>query len=80
MTSYCPVCGGTAHWIGSRHSSLNGSIFEFDRCSDCSFAFVRHPRTDFANLYDADYYAGRGADKTIDYVAEMGDPGHDSRL
>jgi SAM-dependent methyltransferase len=35
--------------------------------------FIRQPRTDFAALYDADYYAGRGADPTVDYVSEMQD-------
>jgi SAM-dependent methyltransferase len=52
---------------------MTGSVFELDRCSQCSFVFVRNPRTDFANLYDADYYAGRGADKAVDYVTEMKD-------
>ncbi len=32
------------------------------------------PRVDFANLYDAEYYAGRGADSFVDYVDEMQNP------
>jgi cyclopropane fatty-acyl-phospholipid synthase-like methyltransferase len=53
---------------------MTGSQFDLDRCSQCSFVFVRCPRTDFANLYDAGYYAGTGADRTVDYIAEMQDP------
>jgi SAM-dependent methyltransferase len=48
--------------------------FVFVRCVDCRYVFVRDPRTDFAALYDADYYSGRGADASIDYDAEMTDP------
>ena len=36
--------------------------------------FVRDPRVDFSAIYDADYYAGRGADASVDYENEMTDP------
>ena len=55
-------------------SRTTGDTFDFDRCVRCRFVFVRHPRTDFANLYDANYYAGAGADPTVDYVSEMKHP------
>jgi SAM-dependent methyltransferase len=35
---------------------------------------VIEPRTDFAALYSADYYRGRGADPLVDYEHEMADP------
>lgn len=70
----CPLCGASATWVASRASPVTGSTFELDRCSQCAFVFVRNPRTDFENLYDVDYYAGRGADAAVDYVAEIDDP------
>jgi SAM-dependent methyltransferase len=36
--------------------------------------FVHDPCIDFASLYNADYYAGRGADPAVDYHGEMDDP------
>jgi 2-polyprenyl-3-methyl-5-hydroxy-6-metoxy-1,4-benzoquinol methylase len=47
--------------------------FEFSRCPACRLAFVVDARTDFADLYDATYYAGRGADALVDYEAELSD-------
>ena len=70
----CPVCGGAAQPIGLRRSDFSGGAFALLRCADCQYAFVRNPRTDFADLYDAEYYAGRGADSLVDYDAEMTDP------
>ena len=48
--------------------------FDFRRCNTCGLAFVVNPRVDFAALYDAEYYAGRGADKMVDYIGEMNNP------
>jgi SAM-dependent methyltransferase len=70
----CPVCGGAATSAGVRRSRISANEFNFARCADCRYVFVRDPRVDFAALYDADYYAGRGADYTVDYLAEMADP------
>lgn len=69
----CPICGGAAVLLGVRRSGFSGREFGLSRCADCRYAFVRNPRTDFAELYDADYYAGRGADALVDYDAEMTD-------
>jgi SAM-dependent methyltransferase len=71
----CPLCGAPARRVASRPSPLTGAVFDLDRCSQCSFVFVRNPRTDFTKLYDAAYYAGSGADRAVDYVNEMEDPG-----
>jgi SAM-dependent methyltransferase len=70
----CPVCGGATQRIGYRRSEYSGGEFALLRCADCQYAFVRNPRTDFADLYDTEYYAGRGADALVDYEAEMTDP------
>ncbi len=69
----CPICGGAPVPLGVRRSGFSGREFALARCAHCRYAFVRNPRTDFAELYDADYYAGRGADALVDYDAEMTD-------
>ena len=68
---HCPVCGGPSTAVGRRRSRTSTAEFVLARCAECRYVFVRDPRVDFAVLYDADYYAGRGADYTVDYHAEM---------
>jgi SAM-dependent methyltransferase len=53
---------------------MTGAQFVLARCTRCSLVFVEHPRTDFDRLYDAAYYAGDGADRTVDYIGEMANP------
>jgi SAM-dependent methyltransferase len=48
--------------------------FAFRQCAGCGLSFVADPRVDFGSLYDGEYYAGRGADPTIDYIGEMENP------
>ncbi len=59
---------------GKRRSDWSGRSFALTQCPSCRFAAVTEPRTDFDALYDADYYAGRGADPLVDFAGEMGDP------
>jgi len=70
----CPVCSGVTVPVGARRSKVAAGEFSLARCAECRYVFVSNPRVDFANLYDANYYAGRGADYTVDYYAEMTDP------
>jgi SAM-dependent methyltransferase len=70
----CPICGADAVTVGAIGSVTSQREFGLARCVDCSYAFVRNPRTDFDVIYDAAYYAGRGADRLLDYDAEMNDP------
>src|ERR1700693_5851578 len=70
----CRVCGATAHDLGQRRSRFTGELFEFARCDRCGYTFVTRPRLDFARLYDADYYRGRGADPLTDYTGELANP------
>lgn len=53
--------------------------FELFECLDCTFQFVR-PVIDPASLYTADYYRGRGADPTVNYAEEFGNPFHSPRF
>jgi SAM-dependent methyltransferase len=59
--------------VGVRHSKFSDADFTLARCTQCRYAFVRDARSDFAELYDAEYYAGRGADSLVDYESEMAD-------
>jgi SAM-dependent methyltransferase len=71
----CEVCGATAVPAGRATSDTTGRDFALGRCEACGFAFVVEPRCDFAAIYDGDYYAGRGADPSVDYERELaGEP------
>jgi SAM-dependent methyltransferase len=64
----CRICGSATVPAGARHSTFSGRHFELGRCPTCRFGFVVAPRTDFENIYDEAYYAGRGADPHISYA------------
>jgi SAM-dependent methyltransferase len=73
--STCRVCGSVAEPAGKRFSSFSKRSFALAHCSSCRYSFVVHPRTDFAAIYDADYYAGRGADPHVSYTTAVRDGG-----
>lgn len=58
---------------GSKRSPASGRVFDLAHCPQCHFSCVMNPRTDFAELYDRDYYEGRGADRSVDYEREVSD-------
>ena len=70
----CPVCASEAAPAGFKQSTVSARRFSLASCSTCGFSFVVDPRTDFANIYDADYYAGRGADPDVNYDLSVADP------
>jgi SAM-dependent methyltransferase len=59
---------------GSKRSAFSGIEFHLAQCTDCRFARVTNPRTDYAAVYDEAYYRGDGADPKVDYVGELEDP------
>ena len=69
------MCESAPEDAGSRYSPFSDRTFHYGLCRQCDLGLVVDPRDDYENLYDEAYYAGRGADPTIDYIAEMGDPG-----
>jgi len=68
------VCGNRPIELAPLRSEFSKTDFDFRRCEACGLSFVANPRVDFAALYDAEYYAGRGADTMVDYIGEMGNP------
>ncbi len=60
--------------MGSKNGSRTGKSFELRRCAGCGFGFVANPWEDFARIYDAEYYQGRGSDPLVDYLFELEHP------
>lgn len=72
-TAACPVCDLPTVEVAKLHSEFSQRDFHIRGCESCGLVHVADPRVDFADLYDADYYAGRGADPLVDYIGEMTD-------
>jgi SAM-dependent methyltransferase len=70
----CRVCGAPTKRLGDVHGSYSDRDYELRRCAACRYAFIADPWTDFAQIYDERYYAGRGADPLVDYGFELGQP------
>lgn len=66
----CPICGAATITAGTKKSSFSGRTYDVRQCSGCHFGFVANPWTDYGQIYTDDYYAGRGADPSVDYVHE----------
>jgi SAM-dependent methyltransferase len=73
MTS-CRICGGATDALGEKLGHVAQRTFVLVRCRSCQFAFVENPWLDFATIYDAAYYEGRGADPLVDYHFELAHP------
>ena len=69
----CRLCGSTriVRWGDKRGRVRSDVSFVFHRCLVCDFRFV-DPVTG-SEIYDDDYYEGRGIDPLIDYAAEYRD-------
>ena len=70
----CEICGSPALPFGEKWGTWRDKTYRFRHCPSCHFSFVENPDTDFAAIYNADYYAGRGADPLIDYDFEISHP------
>jgi 2-polyprenyl-3-methyl-5-hydroxy-6-metoxy-1,4-benzoquinol methylase len=70
----CQICGADTHAIGLRHGKYSGRDYHLRRCEGCRYAFVADPWTEFEQIYDDRYYAGRGADPLVDYEFELAEP------
>jgi SAM-dependent methyltransferase len=70
----CRICGGRTEPLGPVHGSYSKRDYALRRCVVCRYAFIADPWTDFARIYDDDYYAGQGADPMVDYQFELDAP------
>lgn len=67
----CRICDHDTVALGTKHGPRAPEPFELRSCTNCHYSFVANPWTDAAAVYDADYYAGRGADPLVDYIFEL---------
>ncbi len=70
----CPLCGTDPVVTGSRYTAFSARTFTYGDCAGCGLGLVLDPRQDYESIYDEAYYAGRGADPSVAYLAEMEDP------
>jgi SAM-dependent methyltransferase len=70
----CRICAGQTESVGVKPGCRTGRSFELRRCAACGFAFVANPWSDYKQIYDADYYQGRGSDPLVDYLFELEHP------
>lgn len=70
----CPVCSATAGFVGPVHGSYSDRDFKLMRCPRCRLGFIANPWSDFDQIYDERYYAGKGADPLVDYHFELEEP------
>jgi SAM-dependent methyltransferase len=73
MPVTCKICGGATDVVGEKRGPT-GRSFVLVRCRTCRFAFVEDPWLDYAAIYDAAYYEGRGVDPLVDYHFELAEP------
>jgi SAM-dependent methyltransferase len=69
----CAICQSATEAAGTKVSGYSRRAFELAHCPTCGFSFVVDPRTDFAELYSPEYYAGNGADPDVDYERALHD-------
>jgi SAM-dependent methyltransferase len=67
----CRLCGASTTGVGSKRSTYSGRCYRMCHCPSCHFSFVADPWTEYEKIYSADYYAGQGADPSIDYLFEL---------
>jgi ubiquinone/menaquinone biosynthesis C-methylase UbiE len=70
-TTACRICAAPTVQAGHKRSSYSGRTYAIRHCPSCRFSFVADPWTTFEQIYNADYYAGRGADPLVDYIFEL---------
>jgi SAM-dependent methyltransferase len=70
----CKLCGSLTVSVGSKRGKISTRQFHLVRCSQCQFAFVADPWTDYGAIYSEDYYRGLGVDPYVDYVFESDHP------
>lgn len=76
----CPVCAGPTAEAGTKEGRCAGRVFHLRHCGECRFSFVADPWTDYAQIYGREYYEGRGADPSVDYMTELLHPERTVRL
>ena len=66
----CPICQSATTKVGDKTGRVIKRDFSLFHCRVCGFYYVENPETDYSLIYDHNYYRGRGADQSIDYIYE----------
>ena len=69
-SALCPICRAKTANLGSKAGLRRKETFYLHHCRECTFFFVANPCTDYAAIYDEQYYAGQGSDPMVDYASE----------
>ena len=80
MSRECPICGAETVAAGSKRGTFIRELFELRHCVTCRFSHVANPATDYQRIYGEEYYNGRGADPSVDYVFELEHPDKTVRI
>ena len=67
----CAICESVTEFAFLKRGKHFDISYELRRCNNCKFLFVANPSTDYENIYNEDYYKGKGADCLIDYYHEL---------
>ena len=70
----CPICSHTVDFVGCKRGKHVEIEFCFNFCPNCRYTYVQNPITDYARIYDEQYYKGEGADSSLDYLFELEHP------
>jgi SAM-dependent methyltransferase len=67
----CKICAAECAPVGSVVGKTSKRAYDLQQCSACDFVFVSDPDTNYDEIYDADYYRGKGADPLVDYAGDI---------
>jgi SAM-dependent methyltransferase len=67
----CKICDAGCSPAGTVVGRTSRKRYDLQWCNACDFVFVSNPDTNYDEIYDADYYRGRGADPFVDYAGDI---------
>lgn len=73
-TAICKICGLDARFAGRKQGNYAKRPFTVFHCDHCRFSFIQDPELNYAALYSEDYYSGKGADPSVQYLYELTHP------
>jgi len=67
----CRICNEYAEYYGFQIGVLDKREYYLYNCGSCKFSFFKNFRNDYNEIYNEDYYNGKGADLGINYIEEF---------
>lgn len=65
----CPICNHPTYYLGEKLGESD--LYKFRRCNFCMFTFIENYRSDFSNIYNEQYYFGKGVDPKVRYAKQF---------